>query len=162
VSSDRSKKFTKSKPPVLRVEQVRASCGHMTDFELFDDKKDQRFREDRRAKTASRPCPACRQKAHAERLAKEESARQEKERKQKERTEVQDKTQSQDKSQTGARRLPHGATFHVAYDATKMEWSGSLRVPDKGEFQAAATGVFKLLQQLDQQYWQAIEGTPGP
>jgi hypothetical protein len=129
----------------------------MTDFEVFGDKKDQRFREDRRAKATSRPCPACRQKAHVERLAQEESARQEKERKQKERAEAQDKTQGQEKSPgAGARRLPHGATFQVAYDGTKMEWSGSLTVPDKGEFRGAASGVFKLLQTLDQQYWQSM------
>src|SRR5262249_19252558 len=58
----------KPKSPVLRTEQVKASCGHMTDFKVYDDKKDQRFREQRRAKTAGRPCPACRQKAHEEQL----------------------------------------------------------------------------------------------
>jgi hypothetical protein len=121
----------------------------MTEFELYNDKRDQRFREQRRAKTAGRPCPACRQKAEAERAAQLESARQAKERKQHEKTERQEKP----RRQTGPRRLPHGSCFNVAYDESRQAWSGILTVPGEGEWTASASGVFRLLQQLDQQYW---------
>src|SRR5271168_298286 len=103
----------KPKSPVLRIEKVQASCGHPTDFEVFDDRKDQRFREQRRAKTASRPCLACRQKAQAEQIAKAEKAREEKARVAPEQTKPREKTPQSD------RRLPHGSSFRVTFDATK-------------------------------------------
>jgi hypothetical protein len=124
----------------------------MTDFKIFDDKKDQRFREQRRAKTAGRPCPACRQKAHQESLAQAERARQEKAL----RTEKAKAQQplAQQNPQWG-RRLPDGSNFNVTYDATKMEWSGTLTVPETGTFTATASGIIGLLKKLDSQYWQA-------
>jgi hypothetical protein len=143
----------KPKSPVLRTEQVKASCGHMTDFKIYDDKKDQRFREQRRAKTAERPCPSCRQKAHQERLAQEERARQEKAHRIAEAAKA-PKPQAPDNPQRG-RRLPHGSNFNVTYDATKMQWSGTLTVPEKGTFTATASGINALLKLLDKQYWQA-------
>jgi hypothetical protein len=130
----------------------------MTDFEVFDDKKDQRFREQRRAKTAGRACPSCRRKAYEERLVQEEKARQEKAQRKAEAAEKQVKTVTQpEKPVQVERRLPHGSAFNVSYDATKAEWHGSLVVPDKGEFTATASGVFRLLQQLDRQYRQSLE-----
>lgn len=150
MTDDRSK----PKSPVLRTEQVKASCGHMTDFEIFDDKKDQRFREQRRAKTAGRPCAACRQQAQEQRVAQEENAKQEKARKATEATKKQDKAVPQEKPPSG-RRLPHGSNFNVTYDATKMEWSGSLTVPNTAAFTAAASGINRLLKELDDQYWKS-------
>ena len=143
----------KPKSPVLRTEQVKASCGHMTDFNIYDDRKDQRFREQRRAKTAGRPCPSCRQKAHEERLAQEERARQEKAHRIAEAAKA-PKPQAPANPQRG-RRLPHGSNFNITYDATKMQWSGTLTVPEKGTFTATASGINGLLKQLDKQYWQA-------
>lgn len=52
-------------------------------------------------------------------------------------------------------RLPHGSTFHVSYDADAGRWSGSLAVPGAGEFTGTATGVFRLLSELDNLYRQA-------
>jgi hypothetical protein len=143
----------KPKSPVLRTEQVKASCGHMTDFNIYDDRKDQRFREQRRAKTAGRPCPSCRQKAHEERLAQQEDAREEKMRRIAEAAQA-PKPQPPQNPPAG-RRLPHGSNFNVTYDATKMQWSGTLTVPEKGTFTATASGINGLLKQLDKQYWQA-------
>jgi len=125
MSRDRPKKPTKPKPPVLRIERVRASCGHITDLEVYDDKRDEQFLEQRRAKTASRPCPACRMKADAK------------------------------NAKMQPRRLPHGASFNVRYDAAKKEWAGSLTVPGKGQFTGTASAVFRLLRQLENQYWQS-------
>jgi hypothetical protein len=124
----------------------------MTDFKIFDDKKDQRFREQRRAKTAGRPCAACRQKAHQESLAQAERARQEKAL----RTETAKAQQppAQPIPQRG-RRLPHGSNFNVTYDATKLEWSGTLTVPQEGTFTESASGIIGLLKKLDSQYWRA-------
>jgi hypothetical protein len=148
-------KDNKPTSPVLRTEQVKASCGHMTDFKIFDDKKDQRFREQRRAKTMGRPCPACRHKAHEESLAQAERARQEKARRA-EATKAQEPQASQTpKDPKWGRRLPHGSNFNVTYDATKMEWSGTLTVPETGTFTATASGINGLLKKLDSQYWRA-------
>jgi hypothetical protein len=129
----------------------------MTDFAVFDDKKDQRFREQRRAKAASRPCPACRRKIYEERLVQEEKMRQEKAQRRAEAGEKQSQTVTPPpKPAQPERRLPHGSAFHVTYDASKTEWQGSLVVPDKGEFTATASGVFRLLRQLDDQYWKSV------
>jgi hypothetical protein len=128
----------------------------MTDFKIYDDKKDQRFREQRRAKTAGRPCASCRQKAHEEQLAQQERARQEKARRIAEAAKgaKAPKAQASESLQAG-RRLPHGSNFNVTYDATKMQWSGTLTVPEKGTFTATASGINALLKLLDKQYWQA-------
>jgi hypothetical protein len=48
--------------------------------------------------------------------------------------------------------LPDGSRFDVAYDAVAQAWSGTLSVPAAGTFTASASGVFKLLAQLDAQY----------
>jgi hypothetical protein len=145
LSKGKPKKPTRPKPPAVRIEQVRASCGHMTDFEVYDDERDQQFREERRAKTAGRPCPACRQKADAE------SERVSKAKK---------KGAARKESDTSSKRLPHGAGFDVTYDAARKEWSGSLAVPGKEKLTAVAAGVFRLLKQLEQQYWQSTESEP--
>ena len=152
VTDDKSKRPVHAKSPVLRTEQVRASCGHMTPFEIFDDRKDQRFREQRRAKTAGRPCPACRQKAHAERTAQEEHARQEKA--QRAEAAKAQKPPTEPKPQ-GGRRLPHGSNFNLTYDANKTEWSGSLTVPGMATLTAVASGVNRVMKLLDDQYWQS-------
>jgi hypothetical protein len=118
----------------------------MTDLELYGDERDRQFAEDRRAKAASRPCAACRQKAEAE---KELAAKQ--------------KKQATPAHQAPATtpRLPDGSAFNVTYDATKKEWRGSLTVPGKGELTAAASGVFRLLRELEQQYLKSAGQTGG-
>jgi hypothetical protein len=148
---DKSKSYSKPKSPVLRIEKVKAACGHLTDFEVFDDKKDQRFREQRRAKTASRPCLDCRQKAQAERIAQAEKSRVEKA------NAPPEQPKKKEKVPQVERRLPNGSTFNVTFDAAKMEWSGKLTIPEQGEFTAVASGVFRLLERLDRQYWKSKE-----
>ncbi|MFO0881814.1 MAG: hypothetical protein U0840_31340, partial [Gemmataceae bacterium] len=53
-------------------------------------------------------------------------------------------------------RLPAGSRFEVTYDATGQQWSGSLTVPTSGgslaTFTGSASGVFRLLGDLDKQY----------
>lgn len=62
-------------------------------------------------------------------------------------------------------RLPDGSKFTVVYSAEKQEWSGSLEIPDAsigeqlqsgaaaaGAFHSSASGVFRLLANLDAEY----------
>ena len=46
-------------------------------------------------------------------------------------------------------RLPHGAIFHVEYDGTKQEWSGTLTIPGYEPFSGTASGLFRLERNLD-------------
>ena len=65
--------------------------------------------------------------------------------------------EQRDKSRK-AGRLPDGAEFHVAYDATMQLWSGHLTFEEAGachSFDGQASGVFHLLAKLDRQYRQA-------
>ncbi len=54
-------------------------------------------------------------------------------------------------------RLPHGARFHVTYDAVRQEWTGSLSIPDCPLFSGTASGVFYLLRRLDTFYRKWLE-----
>jgi hypothetical protein len=47
--------------------------------------------------------------------------------------------------------LPDGARFGVVYSAEQREWTGTLMV-DGAEYTSAASGVFKLLAQLDEMF----------
>lgn len=53
-------------------------------------------------------------------------------------------------------RLPHGSQFSTHFDATTDRHTGSLRIPLGGTewmwFQATAHGLFRLLENLDDQY----------
>lgn len=66
-------------------------------------------------------------------------------------------------------RLPDGSVFRVVYDAGSKAWSGLLNVPQGGsstDFRGTASGVFRLLQDLDNQYrtWHAeqVKENPDP
>jgi hypothetical protein len=48
-------------------------------------------------------------------------------------------------------RLPDGASFAVAYDATAERWQGTLTIGTT-VFQGETSGVFRLLEQLDKEY----------
>ena len=57
-------------------------------------------------------------------------------------------------------RLPHGSHFDVSYDATAGLWSGKLEVILGGQtatFEASASGVARLLSDLDGLYRSAVE-----
>lgn len=60
---------------------------------------------------------------------------------------------------TATTRLPDGAKFAVVYDATQMQWTGTLTIGAQ-VFTDAASGLHKLLSQLDRQYRQTLEGAP--
>ena len=53
-------------------------------------------------------------------------------------------------------RLPEGSVYSVHYDAVAVLWNGSLTVPGVGTFIGQASGVFRLLIDLDMQYRAAI------
>jgi hypothetical protein len=60
----------------------------------------------------------------------------------------------------GGGRLPDGSSFNVVYDAAKVSWSGSLTVPladGPRRFEAQASGVMKLLRELDRLYRAACD-----
>ena len=59
------------------------------------------------------------------------------------------------RSQAEEARLPHGATFEVRYDATSETWSGRLTIGE-AMFSGQASGVFKLLTQLDDKYRKSL------
>jgi hypothetical protein len=48
-------------------------------------------------------------------------------------------------------RLPHGASFLAVYDAAAEQWSGLLTV-DERTFEAQASGIFRLMTELDRRY----------
>src|SRR5205085_1578329 len=131
----------KAKPPVVGVEKVTCACGHEADLELYPDRQD-KFRAARRANLASRVCPPCRQKAHAELTAREQAQAAERR-----------KARGGPPAKKAAarpviERLPDGSEFRVTYDARAVKWSGTLTVTaaEGGEvFEGEAGAVFKLL-----------------
>jgi hypothetical protein len=52
-------------------------------------------------------------------------------------------------------RLPDGAKFEVAYDASWTRWTGTLTIGER-VFTGSGGGVFKLLNRLDQQYRESV------
>ena len=147
------------KPPVIGVEKVTCACGHEAELPLYEDRKD-KFRAARRKNLAERPCPPCRQKAHAELTAREQAAAAERRKARGGPTPRKEKAVRPD-----VERLPDGSEFRVTYDATAVRWSGTLTVttPEGGKvFEGEAGGVFKLLSVLDGQYrdWLAARAAP--
>lgn len=127
----------KGTPPIVRYETIKASCGHGISFGLFEDKKD-KFRDARRKKHENKPCKACREVANSK---LQEEAKERKKTRQAHRRELSDKP-----------RLPNESTYHVVYDAEKVQWSGTLEIKGCPIFTSFAGGVFKLLQRLDDLY----------
>ena len=133
------------KPPVVGVEQVVVLCGHAVPFELFDPKYD-KYRSDRRKKLTDRDCTACRVKAQeAKEAAEREAAKRRR----------QERAKQAPPANTRRDRLPDGARFDVAYDATAGMWSGTLAVAGLAPFTASASAVFQLLRVLDDLYRKA-------
>lgn len=138
-------------PPVVRYEDVIAACGHPEKFGLFEDRLD-RFRHDRRKKLTDRPCRACRERKRLEEEAAAKVRKAEKQERQAVPTQPKMKT-------VRAERLPDGAKVEATYDAGRTQWRGTLTVGDK-TFTGSASGLFKLLQRLDEQYWQTLPPEP--
>jgi len=156
---DQPKRPAPGKPPVVGVEKVTCACGHEAELPLYPDRQD-KFRAARRKNLAERPCPPCRQKAHAELTAREQAAAAER------RKARGGPTPRKEKAvRPAVERLPHGSAFAVSYDAQAVKWSGTLTVttPEGGKvFEGEAGGVFKLLSALDGQFrdWLAARAAP--
>lgn len=128
-------------PTVTATEMVEAKCGHLVEFQLFEDKKD-KYRDQRRKKMTDRDCPACRQER--ERLRQEEA--------QKRRAEDSVSTRAW-KMPKG--RLPHGSHFDATYDGEAQAWTGTLTIPADPSplvFSYTKGGVFRLMSTLDTMY----------
>jgi hypothetical protein len=118
--------------------KTTASCGHEIDVGSCKPA----FLAEWLKKLASQPCPECKRKAQQEREAAEQDAARPK-------REVKAAREPRPKPRLG--RLPHGATFHIVYDAEAVKWSGTLTVPQGGIYNASVTtgedsAVFGLLQ----------------
>jgi hypothetical protein len=147
------------RPPVVGVEKVTCACGHEAELPLYPDRQD-KFRAARRKDLADRPCPPCRQKAHAELTAREQAQAAER---RKARGGAPPARKAADRPVI--ERLPHGSAFTVSYDARAVKWSGTLTVttPEGGRaFEGEAGGVFRLLSLLDGMYRQWLAAQPAP
>lgn len=127
-----------SAPPGPTADTIKFSCGHTRAV----------------VKVANRPCPQCvDDRLAANRLRYKNSA-----------------AARRDRTPTHG-RLPDGATFDVRYDAAAEAWTGTLTIPAAvatelaGEladkiFTGSASGVFRLLQDLDGRYraWRREQG----
>jgi hypothetical protein len=142
--------------PAKPAEAVKATaaCGHEIDVGPCKPT----FLAERLKKLAGQSCPECKRKAQQER----EAAEQEAARKQRD-----EKAAREPRPKPRLGRLPHGAMFHVVYDAEAVKWSGKLTVPAGGIYNASVTmgedsAVFGLLMQLDRAYRKlpAEEGVP--
>lgn len=134
-------------PPIVAYEDVKAACGHIEKFGLFEDRKD-RFRRDRRKKITDRPCRACREikRQEEERLNLAKKAEKQQRLEQEAQAREQKKMSKQDQG-----RLPDGAKVAADYDGAKQKWTGTLTIGDK-VFTDSAGGLFTLLRKLDEQY----------
>jgi hypothetical protein len=134
---------TTSRPPneACGHEEILCPCGHVEQMPLFADDQD-RYRDDRRRKIASRDCGQCR-KAASQAAAAAKVPRGP-------RAERLDRALAD-------RRLPNGAAFYVVYDAATESWSGCLGV-NNTTVSGSASGVFGLLQLLDRRYRAACAG----
>ncbi len=146
-----------TRPPVVGVEKVTCACGHEAELPLYPERQD-KFRAARRKNLAERPCPACRQQAHAELTAREQAAAAERRKARGGPTPRKEKA-----ARPVVERLPHGSAFAVSYDAQDVKWSGILTVPAGGGpkvFEGQESAVFRLLSVLDAQYrqWAAAQG----
>lgn len=146
----------KPPPPVVRTEQVKATCGHLVPFGLFEDKLD-KHREIRRSKITDRACPECRRVAQAAKEKAEQEARMSKQSKKVKRP-----------FQQKLERLPDNANFDAYYHANEQTWKGRLTIPNPGPgwsqvgFYDEASAVFKLLSKLDLKWRAWLRDHPIP
>lgn len=90
-------------------------------------------------------CAACRKADHAARTVAERQAA----------VERRAAKASAEAAVRASRRLPDGSEFHVKYDAAAETWTGTLEVRHSDgvvAFAGKASGVFRLLKDLDRQY----------
>jgi hypothetical protein len=135
------------------AEVVKASCGH----EVAVGPCKPAFQAERLKKLAGQSCPECKRKAQQER----EGVEQDTARKRRE-----EKASREPRPKPRLGRLPHGATFHVVYDAEAVKWSGTLTIPAPGSgifretvVSADDGALFALLQRLDRKFRGAEDET---
>lgn len=146
-------------PPVVAYEDIIASCGHVEKFGLYDDRKD-KFRKDRRKKAAGRPCKACRERKYQEEQEAIKVRQAQKQQRAAAATQATPPPNPQKKqAEVRPERLPDGSKFAVVYDATGMQWTGTLTI-GTSVFTGSAGGLFKLLNLLDLQYRQSLPPAP--
>jgi septal ring factor EnvC (AmiA/AmiB activator) len=103
---------------------------------MFDLYAKDTFREQRRAKAVSRDCPPCRQaRVEADAAAAKERRA----------------TKKETFAKSLKPRLPDGARFAATYDATAVQWTGTLTV-DGVTFERSGSSLNKLLHKLDDVY----------
>ncbi len=120
---------TKGPPAFSGIEKVKASCGHLVDFGIWEPSKD-KFREERRKKVQTNLCKTCRAEKH-ERELKEALKR---------------------KKARQARKLfryPHGTVITSTMINTEQDqrWRGVMTVPVHGEqltFTRECSGIHGL------------------
>jgi hypothetical protein len=123
---------------------VAATCGH----EVAVGRCPPAFLAARRAKLTGQPCPECRLSAQRARESTEQAAAQLRRR---------ERASRRPRPDPRITRLPHGATFHVVFDAAAVKWTGTLTVPRGGIYNGSVTAgedaaVFALLTKLDRAY----------
>ena len=130
-------KAQKPRPPTVGTEALLVKCGHTIVFDLYA--KDS-FRDQRRQKEASRDCSPCRQaRVQAEAIAL------------KERRATKKTTKAASFAKSLKPRLPDGARFAATYDATQVQWTGTLTIEGL-TFERSASSLNKLLHRLDDVY----------
>jgi hypothetical protein len=147
----------KGKPPVPvdHTERIETACGHGRDMPVYANEKPENVAK-RRARLVGKRCPECAAAEQAKQQADAAAKRK-----------ARGDFKPGYKGPPGAlkERLPHLSKLALAYDASKVLWSGSLTVPHaKGveTFQAAASSLRVLLSKLDNFYrrWAGQPDTP--
>ena len=146
VKASPAAKAPKPRPPTVGTEALLVKCGHIIVFDLYTNDS---FRDQRRQKEAARDCPPCRQaRVQAEVIALKERRA----------TKVATKAATFAKSLKP--RLPDGARFVATYDATQVQWTGTLTVEGL-TFERRASSLNKLMHRLDDVYRAATSTAAG-
>lgn len=140
-------------PPIVAYEDVIAACGHPEKFGLFENRLD-KFRKDRRKKVTDRPCKACRERKRLEEETALNVRRAEKRRRAEETAQALGFRKKKPAGDATG-RLPNDSKFEVVYDATRLQWTGTLTIGEQ-VFTGSGGGVFNLLTRLDRQYRQSL------
>ena len=133
VKASPAAKAPKPRPPTVGTEALLVKCGHTIVFDLYANDS---FRDQRRQKEAVRDCPPCRQaRVQAEAVA----------------LKARRATKAAPFAKSLKPRLPDGARFVATYDATQVQWTGTLIVEGL-TFERSASSLNKLLHKLDDVY----------
>ncbi len=149
----------RGKPPVAGTEQVTCLCGHLGQFEIFEDKKD-KYRDTRRAKFAGKKCPDCRKQDLEEQIKRQQEGGKERR--------TRKRAAQRAKRNRDWQRLPHGSFFFGVFDGSKMNWEVILGAVGGGNsfegFNGDGSGIFPTLERVDKQYrkWVAEGGKLDP